>query len=418
MEEKESVQEANRWAHKAFEGGAVADIPMNLVQKVRDVLASWKVGAIQKGQTETLRHLQSLIAQIDKRSENNSKKRTSRSSTASSRESSRFSESEVDSVLDEYVETQKEGNIPPDMLGNLISRSSKRIRDFLDSGDLISAQKYDNAHKRLITIKNGHTVRQNQTKKKRDLEELLEKVKAELEEEKHDLQQHLNEHNEQTDEAKQLHRAEWQEALDKWNRDATCENIPPEYRRWSVALLNMKQTEKALIDTRRFEEAHAVRAEVDELEQSERQENRKHFDEAMQKRKQMLDEKYKHKLECIEQNAERNKVRIEHEHQCRIETMELSISNLEKRIRAIEGENLTSTRTELAHASRPVSASRPRTSLVKTRPASARTKAIRGECPRRQAPEKVKVVYRPIMSKWRIQSPESMAPVTLGIRKV
>jgi hypothetical protein len=418
MEEKNSDREANRYAHDVLDGGSVTEIPVAFLGRVRSVLASWKVDAIQKGQTQVLRRLQSLIAQINGRENKNCNRRAVRSSQAvTPRETPRFSEEELDAVLDSYVESGHEENIPSDMLLSLISRSSKKVRDFRDGGDLIKAQKYDDAHKQLITIKNGESTRQNQAKKKRELEELLENVKLHLEEEKNELAQHLAQHNEEVEQSRQLHKAEWQELMEKWNRDAQCNPIPPEYRRYSVTLLNLRKTEAALIETRRFEEAYDLRAEVDELEKFEQQENRKRFDDAMQKRKQLLEEKYKHKAECLEQNAERNRTRIEHEHNSRIQVIELSISNLEKKIKNMEGENLTTTKTEPLRKTGPLSAHRPRTSMAPSRPTSARVKANRGECPKREAVEKVKVGYRPIMSKWRIQSPESMAPVTRGVRK-
>jgi len=108
--------------------------------------------------------------------------------------------------------------------------------------------------------------------------------------------------------------------------------LPPQYRKFSRNLLNLRETEKHLLKTRRFEEAGIIKKEADGLEIIEMEELRGKYERLRTILRDKLIENYEQKMECMESRAQRERKKIESDGFSLIEMHKKTIENLEKRL--------------------------------------------------------------------------------------
>jgi hypothetical protein len=285
---------------------------------------------------------------------------------------------------------------------------TKGIVDMLiERGELILAQKYEDITHQLVTeeIERGH--RDNQVSRKDDLERLLRKVEQNVDGERTQLETDLEEHDRKTRETKAAMEAEWEQEMVAFD-ERTNGELPAYHKKFTSRLLNMREVERYLLRVRRFEDAGYVRMEADELEKRELVDLRGEYQKSREVQKGIKQNAHAHKIASFEQKSEVIRRKIETDHQRSIDSMEQSITNLQNRIHSLsDGIDDTVSVAASRAGSRapsvsPVSPNRPKTAVQQTEPASPRQK------PKTMTLQTTKVVYRPVLSKWRIRMPQSM----------
>jgi hypothetical protein len=274
----------------------------------------------------------------------------------------------------------------------------------IDQGDLIVAQKYEDANRQLMVIQTERNRVNSQSTRRAELEIFLDRVREKLNEQREKMKAELEAHDARTEESVRAQENESQEECRVFDEETEGE-LPPLHKKFSQGLLNMREQERFLLRTRRFEDAGYTRMEADEREKAELAELREIWRATRETQKAKLLEAHRRKIVCLKENAERTRRKIEATHQAEIERMEQSIANLEKRIGNFEkGIREGVSGAPSPPPERAPSRGPPRVPAFVTQPPTPASTP--GTVPRSHAP--AKVVYRPFMSKWRIKYPQSM----------
>jgi hypothetical protein len=168
----------------------------------------------------------------------------------------------------------------------------------------------------------------------------------------------------------QLHRAEakltatknkWQLAVEEFNRaqstsakrleraqlrkirefdSAVPTSLPPEYCKLSPDLLNLREQERQLVLSKRYEEAKALKKESDRREKEEAAAQKRRFLELVNRRKQKILDVQRHEIECFTLRWKRREERLNHEMETEITTQEKVIQNIKLKIRDVESEQV------------------------------------------------------------------------------
>ncbi|KAK8892271.1 hypothetical protein M9Y10_029496 [Tritrichomonas musculus] len=206
-------------------------------------------------------------------------------------------------------------------------------------------------------------------------------------------------------------------------------NLPPSFRKFSQRLLDLREREKLLLKTRRFEEAGYVRMEADNLEAREIQQCKINYLKSREDKKAKIIEEQKQKMKCFEENGARIRKRLQTENEVRISALKRAKENFQGRIGRLDVEikdTLSTTPAPSPLQSRPMSPPRSPDSysqptfMTQQQQLTQRQQKNQQKSEDSQVEEKNKpakkritttmapphIVYRPIPSKWRLQTPQ------------
>jgi hypothetical protein len=116
------------------------------------------------------------------------------------------------------------------------------------------------------------------------------------------------------------------------------EALPSKYLKWSPQLLQMREQEKHLVLSKRYDDAILVRERADALEQEELEQQRQKLIRAFQVQRQQLIDTHKVQRSCFETNWERKTDRFEAERDRDISVLKRTIGNFEIRIGELENQ--------------------------------------------------------------------------------
>ena len=149
----------------------------------------------------------------------------------------------------------------------------------------------------------------------------------------------LNEHDERARTSLEALDAEIEEQLLEFD-NITQGPLPSQYIKFSSALLNLRETEKFLVKSRRFEEAASIKAEADAKEEIEIQQLHKRFITKRMQQRQKLIECFSTKKRCIEEKNERIRNKIEQDHRSELAALKKSVDNQQKKLDVFDGVKL------------------------------------------------------------------------------
>ena len=205
------------------------------------------------------------------------------------------------------------------------------------------------------------------------------------------------------------------------NKPKIYPNLPPSFRKFSQRLLDLRQKEKLLLRTRRFEEAGYTRIEADKIEAVEIIQCKNNYIKSREDKKLKIIEDQNQKMKCFDENVARTRQRLKSENEIKITALKRAKENFQSRINRLDSEIkdvLSITPAPSPLDSRPLSTHRspdqyqPQTFMTQNQQAFLKTEKndINGD-------QKIKkkrsttamasphIVYRPIPSKWRLQTP-------------
>ncbi|OHS98352.1 hypothetical protein TRFO_08941 [Tritrichomonas foetus] len=333
-------------------------------------------------------------------------KRTSRNASRSTSNkasprnmSGGFSDDQLDPIIEDLVN----GNsyIPEnDMLPDLINYSKRKIDSLIKNNELIKAQKYENIYQQLAASQSGWNTVDSKSSKKNELAGRLSTTQHQLQEARNSMEMTLNDYDQKMESIRESFEEEWENEIQEFDK-VTNGELPPSFRKFSQKLLNLRETEKFLIKSRRFEEAGYIRMEADELEEQELEQCRVKFRKARETKKMRLTEEHVQKMKCFDENCARVRMRIQNDNENKIHCLERAQSNFQNRINTLDVEikdTLNVTPAPSQPPSRPLSPHKQANATFMTQPPTKK---------KAQVHTNTTVVYRPIPSKWRIQTPQA-----------
>ena len=339
MEEVEK-KKMTRLIRELCGGKPVSELQLNIIPSLLQALDEAKQVAIVNGQVERLKKLQSVIMQVQEYQKNRKPTAKRRPATATSRSPKKEQKQAPLSVVESVFEDILAG-FPYDvaetyLLPSLIAYAKQRIDGLLAQGEYKEAQRVENINKDLIALLSERNVEEQKQNKRQQIVDQLEIAKQQYETEKEELKLALQEHDDRCQAAVDALEAEIEEQLMEYD-NITQGPLPTQYIKFSSALLNLRETEKQLVKSRRFEEAANIKEEADEKERQELIQLHEKFISKRTQQRQILVESFNTKKRCLEEKNARIRQRIEQDHKAELAALKKSVENQQKRLDIFDG---------------------------------------------------------------------------------
>lgn len=338
--EQNDQKRLTRLVREIIGGKPVTQIPTDMIPKVHQSLLSAKTKAIREGQVGRLQMIQKKLGELerlDKRTKLNTPRKNMKlpSSSLAPMKAESPPIPVLDSVLEDLIAGFPYDIAETKMLHHLINRSKDVINELLEKGEYKQAQLYENVHQRLATLIIEREQEEKIASKKAFVQEQLEKFQELLQEaeDKYMIEQetHESKFRSTIEEAEQ----EWENEMNEFDA-VTNGPLPPPFRKWSSELLNLREKERFLLRSRRYEEAAGIKDEADQMEAEELEILQDRFIRTRETQKITLTEQHETKMKCIEEKGERIRKRIRAENEKNIENLRKTVENLEKRLASID----------------------------------------------------------------------------------
>lgn len=205
------------------------------------------------------------------------------------------------------------------------------------------------------------------------------------------------------------------------NKPKIYPNLPPSYRKFSQRLLDLRNKEKLLLKTRRFEEAGYARIEADNIEAYEIVQCKNNYLKSREDKRAKMIEDHNQKMKCFEENIARTRKRLQNENETKITALKRAKENFQSRIDRLNGEikdALSITPAPSPLQTRPLSPNRSpdqfqsTTFMTQNQQTFQKNQKIDNDTDQKMKKKRAissmaspQVVYRPIPSKWRLQTP-------------
>lgn len=452
-------------------------IPKRFLPTIKAVLIEMKSTAIKKGQTpivKKIQHILSYLPEDHKKSKtlnpgssspnpnlsptlanNNtpSLQRQTLKSTYNKKNvlQKRFcSDEQLDTALDKMVNGSSfipEAKILPE----LIKYSKKKIDDLIKEGELFNAQKYEDVYEQMQASKQTWENCSSKAARIEELRKQLEITERSLDEAEKNMESGLTRYDNRMKAIREAQEQKFAKFIDDYDRETASRinnssneennqfldfspnktgkfkdsNLPTAFKKSSQNLLDLREKEKYLIMSRRFEEANCIRQEADSLEAFELQQCKLNYLQSRTDQKTKLIEEHNQQMNCFGRNGHRVRLRIKNDNETRINSLKKAKENFLMRINELDSEikgKLAESPPPTPLPARPLRSLKPPNELGPTfmtqqqqkliqqnqphRSRSVNSKQIRKKNQKNKSPQ---TVFRPISSMWRLnQSPTSM----------
>jgi hypothetical protein len=221
----------------------------------------------------------------------------------------------------------------------LIVLLKERKRTALLTGEYETSQKCEDLIRYIAGISLQRQFTVIKTSELSDLSLQLQRAEAQLSAIRNKWQLKVVEFNHvQFVSAKRLERAQLRKIQDF--DIAVPTSLPPEYCKLSHDLPNLREQERQLVLSRRYEEAKALKRESDRREKGEAAVQKKRFLELVNRRKQKILCMQDHEIDCFTLRWKRREEKLNQEMETEIATQEKVIQNIKLKIRDVESEQV------------------------------------------------------------------------------
>ncbi|OHT01137.1 hypothetical protein TRFO_01735 [Tritrichomonas foetus] len=322
-------------------GMSLARVPDELHTQLLMPLSAAKNEAIVAGNSSAVKRIQSIMRELRL----NPGKRNGGSSRASSRPQSAFVTSRamndkignLDVTIDELLEGRSLDTVESSLISRLIPAMKNRKQGLIANGDYHGSQLLENLIQEANSKHYEATYQNVQSTKLNNLKLQLLQAKADLEAAenfwKESKEQQENDFNESL---ALLEEQQAQQLIDYDN--SFPENLPANFRKLSCHVLQLREQEKHLVLSKRYEDAIPFRERADKLEAKELEQQRQKFIRAFNTQREQLLETHASQKRCFERNWERKWERFNKEKEHEISVLHKTIANFERKIGMLENE--------------------------------------------------------------------------------
>lgn len=336
-------------------GMSLARVPEELHSQLLMPLSAAKNEAIVAGNTATVKRLQSIMRELRLNpgkntriggSERSSRLGSSRSNrSSSSRPQSAFvttrsmndQQNDIEVIIDELLDGRPIDTVGSELIPKLIPALKNRKQGFIECGDYHSSQQLENFIQEANARKFEAAYQSVQNSKITTLKLQLMQAKADLEASeqfwKESKEKQENEYNESLYQLEEQHQQQLQDYDNSFP-----EVLPANFRKLSSHVLQIREQEKHLVLSKRYEDAIPFRERADALEAEELEQQRQKFLRSFNTQREQLIETHNSQMRCFKRNWERKWERFNKEKENEISVLKKTIRNYERRIGLIENE--------------------------------------------------------------------------------
>jgi hypothetical protein len=221
------------------------------------------------------------------------------------------------------------------MIPALTEHAKLVINDLLSSGQYVTAQQYENVHQSLVTLLMTRQLQEQKLAKYQTIQGNIATFTTQLEQEQEKLERVLENVQAKLNQSVK-------EEEDRWGTESsafdaiTSGELPPGARKLSSRLLNMREQERFLLSSRRYQDAAGIKSEADRLEEAEMRRLRQAFTRKRETQKGILRDIHEQKLKCILEKGERNKWEISRSGEKEFERLKQAIENMQIRLQQLD----------------------------------------------------------------------------------
>lgn len=337
-------------------GMSLARVPEELHSQLLMPLSAAKNEAIVAGNTATVKRLQAIMRELrlnpgknsriggSDRSSRLSSSRSNRSNS-SSRPQSAFvttrsindRQSDIEVTIDELLDGRSIDTVDSALIPKLIPALKNRKQVYIECGDYHSSQLLEDLIQEANTRKFEAAYHSVQSSKMTNLKLQLMQAKADLEASeqfwREAKEKQENEYNESLEQLEEQHRQQ----LEDYD-NSFPEVLPANFRKLSSHVLQIREQEKHLVLSKRYEDAIPFRERADALEAEELEQQRQKFLRSFNTQREQLIETHNSQMRCFQRNWERKWERFNKERENEISVLKKTITNFQRRIGIIENE--------------------------------------------------------------------------------
>jgi len=321
------------------DGTPLSKFPEDSHHQLLMPLSAAKNEAIVAGNTAQVKRIQAIMKSLKLGSPNSSKVSTPRRKNISERGFSPNddrTEKSIDCIIEELIEGRAVSTIDTSMYRDIVRDLKLKKEQYLSEGDYRRSQKaediiqainsmqYEKVFTSICTDKIS-----NLNKQRTDIEEDLKRKEAFWDNQKNMFDEEKIVSLKKLEES---HRVELED-FDK----SFPEILPANFRKLSATVLQLREQEKHLVLTKRYDDAIAYKERADKLEAQELQMQRDKFNRAFHQRREQLISSHRIQMKCFEDNWRRKLEKLEKDRSCEIKPVLWAKLNLQKKI--IEAEN-------------------------------------------------------------------------------
>jgi hypothetical protein len=234
-------------------------------------------------------------------------------------------------IIDELVHGRPSETVDGARLNSILPRLKER-RDFtVSGGDYRTSQKLEDLIHEVNQRQLEHTYSDLKFTRFATLELQLRNAKQELENAEQFWKDHIEAFNAVKSEAETSLEEKHRQQLEDY--DASFPDLlPPNFRKMSVHVLQLREQEKHLVLTHRYEEAIPFHDRSDKMETNELDQQRDRFEGSFDTQRQLLLETQEAQFYCLLKNFDRKWVQLERAKEAELSARAQLVANLERRI--------------------------------------------------------------------------------------
>ena len=241
-------------------------------------------------------------------------------------------------VLDDIINDLVNGkSYVPDseLLPDLISYTKNKVHLLLRNNEFNRAQRYEEILQQLIYSKPNWEVAERKTLRKTKLTDRLNAIETNKSKYEDTMKGDLEKYDQRINEIKEKEEIKWKKEMVEYDKE-TNGDVPSHYQHSSQKLLNLRKVKENLIKTRRYEEAGLVNMEIETLEKTEAEENRKVYIISRETKKAQLIEAHNQKMKCFDDNSNRIRERILNDNKTRLDAIDKGQTQVQREISDID----------------------------------------------------------------------------------
>ena len=340
--EEIQTNDLNEIVENLLSGMALARVPERLHPQLLIPLSAAKNESIVSGDLQTVKKIQKLMRQLNLNPNRKYSDVLLQERSISSRQSNHSGageKNEYDLIVDDLLDGFPTDAVECDDYSQLILALKARKRTLLSKGDYHSSQVLEDFIQTFNSRRYEDAFEKSRNKQITQLN--LQKMQAESDLE--GAHRFWNEERAQYDIQRAAALSELQDLQQKQLEEfdnSFPEVLPANFRKLSSKVLNLREQEKHLVLTKRYEEAIEYRRRADLLEKEELRQQREKFQIAFEQQRQQLIATQQAQLKCFNANWDRKLSRLSNERNNEERILKKTVSLTQRKISKFENERV------------------------------------------------------------------------------
>jgi hypothetical protein len=322
-----------RLVRELMGGKPVSQISLEDVRPIIGALAQEREIAAARSRGSRLQRIDRVVSELEKY-ESSRRPRTPRKK-GSTADCDFAPPTVLNSVLDDLISGIPNDIVETRMIPSLTEHAKTIINDLLSTGEYVKAQHYENVHQSLVSLLIARQVQEQKLTKYQTIQANIVLFTTQLEQEQEKLKTILGNIQSKIDQSVKEEDDRWAIELSAFDQ-ITLGKLPPGARKLSSRLLNLRQQERSLLSSRRYQDAAGIKSEADQLEEEEMQRLRQEFVRKREAQKTILESIHEQKRKCIFDKGERSKSEIIRSGEKELERLRQAIENMQMRLQQLD----------------------------------------------------------------------------------